>query len=94
MVGADDLGGDAESEAEVAFFAAGSVAAVEAFKNLFFFGIRDTGTVIFHRKTDVFPMTGKDQAHRSLFRRVAEGIVQQDGEYLTESAIFFSAATG
>lgn len=53
-MGVDDLGGDTEPEPEVAFFAAGSVTAVETFKNLFFFGVRDAGTVIFHRKTDIF----------------------------------------
>ena len=30
-------------------------------------------------------MTGKDQAHRAFLRRIAEGVVQQDGENLRDA---------
>ncbi len=83
-VGMDDLCGDAQPQSEMPFFTSCPVGPVEAFKDLLLFTVGDADAVIRHLIFHSFPIGYKRKPDTSALRRVAERMVQQDRQDLSD----------
>lgn len=57
---------DTKAKSKVAFFAVGLIRAIKTFKNMFFFGVWNTNSVICHGKPEVFSIKEKGELNPSI----------------------------
>ncbi len=84
-VGFYDLVGDGQPQAEVILPAAGFFHPVETIENPFLVCVRDADAVILYADGEALFMPCEGQFDAALIRRIAYGIVQEDGDHLTDA---------
>lgn len=86
---ADDFAGDGQTEAEVVLDAAGAVRAVKTLEYFLFFFVRDADAVINDGQNKSFRLfngiEGQSHGNAAAGGRIADGIVQKNGDYLSEA---------
>ena len=95
--GTDDFFGDAKAETEMLFGAAGCFRTVEPLENFGFFPVGDADAAVSHRNGIEIGAVkaggsrllwfgiGQGECDAASFRRIADGVVQKDGEELEEA---------